>query len=113
MKLPQAQQAFVDSAKVRDYLLSPSHRIGRQKARFFEQLGYTAAHWQQLRADLRRLALEHDVTVGRPSAYGRTYQMRATLTGPSGRSAEVIAIWMVLEGEDVPRLVTAFPGDRP
>jgi hypothetical protein len=33
--LPNSERAIVDEAKVRDYLLSPSHPVGRFKAAFF------------------------------------------------------------------------------
>ena len=33
MRLPGAQRAIIDAAKVRDYLLSPEHPVGRAKAR--------------------------------------------------------------------------------
>jgi hypothetical protein len=42
MKLPGADRAIVDAAKVRDYLLSPEHPVGRFKAVFFGALGYTS-----------------------------------------------------------------------
>ena len=40
VKIPGAERATVDAAKVRDYLLSPEHRVGSAKARFFAQLGF-------------------------------------------------------------------------
>ncbi len=42
MRMPGAERAVIDSAKIRDYLLSPSHPVGRFKAVFFASLGYTA-----------------------------------------------------------------------
>ena len=112
MRLPRASDAVVDAQKVRDYLLSPSHRFGRHKARFFNRLGYVRSHWQLLRDDLVELAKQEDATPGRPNAYGSTYKQHATLTGPSGRSARIITVWIVLLGEKIPRFVTAFPGDE-
>ena len=53
MKLPNASLAIIDSAKLRDYLLSPAHPVGRFKAPFFAALGYAQEQWQQLEADLR------------------------------------------------------------
>jgi len=41
VKLPNADQAFIDPAKLRDYLLSPTHPVGRFKAPFFAAMGYT------------------------------------------------------------------------
>jgi hypothetical protein len=41
MKLPAAESAIIDEAKVREYLLSTEHPVGRFKARFFIGLGYS------------------------------------------------------------------------
>jgi hypothetical protein len=40
VELPKPQGAVVDVEKVRDYLLSSTHPIGRLKAAFFTGLGY-------------------------------------------------------------------------
>ena len=40
MKIPGAERAVIDATKVRDYLLSPEHRVGSAKARFFTALGF-------------------------------------------------------------------------
>ncbi|HET7673949.1 MAG TPA: hypothetical protein VFL54_00355 [Gammaproteobacteria bacterium] len=40
MKLPNAGAAVILPEKVRDYLLSPTHPIGRYKAAFFRSQGY-------------------------------------------------------------------------
>jgi hypothetical protein len=45
MKLPFAENAVVDAEKVRDYLLSRLHPVGRFKAVFFAGLGYTQENW--------------------------------------------------------------------
>ncbi len=43
MKIPNADQAFVDLRKLRDYCLNPEHPRGRHKARLFKgALGWTA-----------------------------------------------------------------------
>ena len=47
---------------------------------------------------------------GQSSQFGRKYEVRGTIRGPSGRGAEVVTVWVILAGDDVPRLVTAFPG---
>ena len=41
MKLPNASGAIIEPAKLRDYLLSPAHPVGRFKAPFFVALGYS------------------------------------------------------------------------
>lgn len=42
--------------------------------------------------------------------YGQKYVVRGMLKGPSGRDAEIVAVWIILTGERVQRFVTAFPG---
>ena len=49
VKLPSGDPAVVSQEKLVGYLLSPFHPMGRHKARFFRQLGYTAANWQAFR----------------------------------------------------------------
>ena len=112
MRLPNAEQAIVPPEKVRDYLLSPGHPIGRAKARFFVALGFRQAEWPVLQAALRAHAGEGDAEPV-PSAYGRKFEVRGMLQGPGGRDAAVVTVWIILAGEEAPRLVTAVPGERP
>ena len=87
MKLPAAERAVIVPAKIRDYLLSTSHSVGRFKAPFFARLGYTRANWRRLEEDLLNLAVSGDAELGRDSPYGQKYEIRGILNGPSGRSA--------------------------
>ena len=111
MKLPAAERAVIEPAKIRDYLLWTSHPVGRFKAPFFASLGYTSANWRSLDEDLRDLAISDDAKLGKDSPYGQKYEIRGTLRGPSGKSAGVLTVWIVLFGGDVPQFVTAFPGE--
>jgi len=113
IKVPNASRAIIETTKLRDYLLSPSHPVGRFKAPFFAALGYSQEQWPQLEADLRAQLILHDAQPVAASSYGQKYEIRAILIGPSGRSAEVVSIWIILAGEDAPRLVTAYPGGTP
>jgi hypothetical protein len=110
MRLPNAERAIVDEAKVRGYLLSTEHPVGRFKAAFLRQLGFTDANWQELQRALLALAQTGDATLDSTSAYGRKFRVRAMLQGPTGRSMSLVAVWIIRSGEDVPRFVTAFPG---
>jgi hypothetical protein len=42
VRLPNADRAVVEEAKVRDYLLSPTQPVGRFKSVFFVALGFSA-----------------------------------------------------------------------
>jgi hypothetical protein len=110
MMLPGSQPAIVEEAKVRDYLLSHTHPVGRFKAVFFEALGYSPAGGERLRQDLRELCRNGAAAEGQASPFGRKYEIRGTLQGPFGRRAEVVTVWVILVGENVLRFVTAFPG---
>ena len=65
MKLPAGERAVIAPAKIRDYLLSTSHPVGRFKAPFFASLGYTKTTWRRLDEDLRSLAASGDAEFGK------------------------------------------------
>lgn len=104
--------AVIDAAKVRDYLLSEAHPVGRFKAEFFKALGFRQDRWQELERALRVHAEQHEAgAVGR-SEYGTKYEEVGPLVGPEGRTAEVLVAWIVRTGENVPRLITAQPARK-
>ena len=109
--IPGAENASVDVAKVRDYLLSPEHPVGRFKAVFFRSLGYERSDWPRLQADLRALCRSGTATEVQPSEFGEKFEVRGILVGPFGRGAETVTVWMVRNGESFPRFVTAYPGE--
>ena len=109
MALPNAELAIVEPEKIRDYLLSPIHPIGRFKAVVFAALGYNQAQWEILRNDLLAVVKSGSSVAGQPSLYGQKHEVDGILVGPSGRSMLVRTVWMVRSADQVPRLVTAFP----
>jgi hypothetical protein len=108
--LPNADCAIVDDAKVREYLLSASHPVGRFKSVFFIGLGFSAEDWTTLRDALLEFARAGDALPGQASPHGLKFEIRATLRGPSGREASVVTVWMISNGQDFAHFVTAFPG---
>jgi len=105
----KADRAVIDAAKIRDYLLSEMHPVGRFKAAFFSALGYSTDRWELLCDDLLALARAGSVTSEKPRPFGRTFEVDGMLTGPTGRSADVRTVWIVRTTEDIPRFVSAFP----
>ena len=108
--LPAVERAHIDPAKIRDYLLSAVHPVGRFKAVVFMALGYRAEDWENLRDDLLALARDGDAVPGQVSAYGQKYEVSGTLRGPNGREAKVTSVWLVPVESEAPRFITAFPG---
>lgn len=107
--IPNADDALIPPEKVRDYLSSVSQPVGRFKAVFFHSLGYTTADRERLEADLRALLI-FEAEVGERTEHGQKYELKGCLTGPAGKSAEIVTAWIILEGESRPRLITAYPG---
>jgi hypothetical protein len=64
--LPNASLAVVEPGKVRDYLLSSTHPVGRFKSVVFIALGYTQQDWAQLRDDLLSHAAMGEALAGEP-----------------------------------------------
>jgi hypothetical protein len=70
MRLPNAERAVIDEGKVRNYLLSRTHPIGRFKAAFFARGGFAPSDWQHLIAQLRLLASRGEAVRGESTQYG-------------------------------------------
>ena len=109
MKLPNHESAIIDERKLRDYLLSPSHPVGRFKAAFFRRLGFGPETADRLRVALLAIASGNDVADQEATIHGRKYLARGILSGPRGESAEVVSVWFLPTGSDRPHLVTVYP----
>ena len=109
MKLPNAHNAIVDDRKVRDYLLSFEHPVGRFKARVFRAAGYQREDWTRLRDDLRALASTLDVTPGVADQFGQRFRGTGRLFAPNGYPLPVLTVWLIPSGSSTPRLITAYP----
>ncbi len=113
VRLPNPTAVIIETEKVRDYLLSSTHPVGRFKAAFFGMLGYTQEDWAGLTRELREIAALDTLAEAEFGRYGNKYRIAANVVGPSGRSASIVTVWIVRHGESVPRFVTAFPGEKP
>lgn len=108
MKLPGGERAVVDIAKLRDYCLNDQHSRGRHKARVFASaLGLTVAHADFLRQELLRAAVECEASESDCDGYGQRCVIDLDVSGPQGR-ASVRSSWIVLSGEDFPRLTSCY-----
>lgn len=75
-KLPNADRAVVDHAKIREYLLSAAHPVGRFKARFFFSLGYASDQWERLRDDILGIGKSGGVSSETATPYGRKFVVK-------------------------------------
>ena len=111
VKLPNAHLAIVDPRKVVEYLLNPAHPRNGGKARFFAALGFSADASVRFIDALRSLAVTGDAVARVESVHGEKYVVDGLLSGHTEKSQPrmVRTVWMTERGQDVPRLVTAYP----
>jgi len=110
MRVPNAHSALIADSKLREYLLSPEHPVGRYKAQYFRGLGYSRDDPERLAADLREI-LSNEVVDTAEIEFGTKYVVHGDLVSPSGATTSIVTVWIILTGDDAPKLVTAYPGD--
>ena len=108
MKLPGADRVRIDERKIRGYLLSRTHPVGRFKARVFAALGFDESSTQALVSELRRIAAHGEVAGLEDTEFGRKYTVPGDLKGSAG-SAQVLTVWIQEAGQEEVRLVTVRP----
>jgi hypothetical protein len=113
MPIPNAEFARVEPEKLTAYLLNVQHPVGGSKARWFRGLGYDPADPTILERDLLALARTSDDYSKKESPFGTKYVVNGLLATPDGREVNLTTVWIVEAGDDRPRLVTAYPGDKP
>jgi len=42
--------------------------------------------------------------------YGKKFIIEGQLECPSGEKVKVVTVWVILEGDNIPRFVTVYPG---
>lgn len=109
MKLPHLDQATIGAEKISEYLLSPTHPVGRHKARFFQQFGFAQSAAATLRTSLLAHARSHEVALVSESRFGKRYAIDGALQSPDGRNPRLRVIWFIESGKEEPRFVTAHP----
>ncbi|HUT56830.1 MAG TPA: hypothetical protein VNA25_03020 [Phycisphaerae bacterium] len=109
MRLPRARDAKVPRSKVLGYLLSRAHPVGRLKAAFFCEFGFSAESWEALAEALAEHAASNEVAVSEKTEFGTRFAVDGPLNTPSGRHPVIRSVWFVELGQSTPRLVTAYP----
>lgn len=108
MRIPNAERAYVERAKITEYLL-----VDEAKAAFFRRFGFTAVEWERLADALVTHANSHDYTGTREAPFGRLYAVEGRLDGPDARRPYVRTVWNLSSEDAAPRFVTAYPRQVP
>jgi len=110
MPIPDVERAVIAPEKVRDYLLNVEHPDGGSKAVWFHSLGCTRDEWQALADDLMAIARNCAQYGIETTQFGIKYKAAGSVGRRNHRPGNVLTVWIV-EGDDPPRLVTAYPDE--
>ena len=105
MKLPT--KTIIGKEKIKNYLLQAKKR--NDKSKWLAQAGYTVDEWQLLQDDLRTQILPLEAILTDQTEYGQMYEIRATLTGPNGRTLRATTVWMTEYESGVTKFITMSP----
>jgi hypothetical protein len=108
-RLPNADKAVVEPAKLTEYLLSLTHEDGMGKAKFFMMFGFTREQADQLETSLLKHGQTQPVVDLKTTEHGVKYVLECAVESPDGRNPCIRSVWIVDAGKTAPRLVTAYP----
>lgn len=109
--MPNSQNAKTPIEKFTKYSLDPGNPNAKGKAEAYRRaLGYTKSNAKELRDKI------HDAVktgAAKPyevdeSEYGTKYKYRIPITGPNGKTKNVIAVYQIDHGSGVPRMITNY-----
>ena len=109
MKLPDKEKAYIPLLKIRDYLLSETHPIGKSKAKFLRSMGFNETNIDLLKQGLLNIARMGDVKEEVSSIHGVKYVIDGLLQTPRGEEVKVRTIWIIDKGQTRPRFITTYP----
>lgn len=109
MKLPHKEKAYIPLLKIKDYLLSETHPIGKSKAKLLRSLGFNETNIGLLKQGLLSIAHGEDVKEAVSSMHGVKYVIDGLIQTPAGETVKVRTIWIIDKGQTHPRFVTTYP----
>jgi len=109
MGLPNAEAARIEADKLEGYLLSETHPVGKFKAKFFRGVGFAESNVDVLLHGLLAIARSEEVIETLSSVHGVKYVVDGVIPAPFGARVKLRTVWIIDQGEDRPRFVTAYP----
>lgn len=105
--LPNSDKAFIRNEKLTEYLLQPTHPIGKSKAKFFNKIASPIANHKDLQQELLWIARNQKVVKIEQTEHGTVYNIDGEIRG-----AKIKTVWFIKSGSDNPHFVTAYPRKR-
>ena len=107
--MPNSALSFVAREKITDYLLSPTHATGKDKAKFFSGFGFNIMEIDVFRNALIEHSVVRDVESNQTSPFGMKYKLVCEIQTPDQRNPCIVSVWIIDSGTDAPKLITAYP----
>ena len=106
--LPHYQRVVIPRVKIEGYVLDPAHPVGKHKAIVFKSaLGFEQSDWELLRDSIIAELPYHEAIAGKTDQHCTRYNVIMPITGPNGRTLDVMTAWKIETGEDYPSFLTA------
>jgi hypothetical protein len=109
VKLLNNDKAYIPPSKLIDYLLSETHSVGKAKAKLLRSVGFNEANVQMLKEGLLTIALTQDAVEVITTPHGVKYVIDGDMATPGGLVIKMRTIWIIDNGQERPRFVTAYP----
>jgi hypothetical protein len=107
-KLPNSQQAFIDTTKLTSYCLNPEHSEGQHKAAVFKAaLNIGLAETEILKNALLQAVQNYSVTAIESNLYGQKYLLEFEMQYQN-KVAIIRSVWLMRHNENFARLVTCY-----
>ncbi len=109
VRLPNRDKAFVKLSKLIGYLLCETYPDGKSKAKLLRAVGFNETNIDILELGLLSIAQDQDVNEVVFSLHGVKYVIEGDLPTPLGGSVSLLTVWIIDNGQEIPRFVTAYP----
>jgi len=106
MKIPNCENAVIPLNKIINYLLSPTHTVGKTKANFFLSIGFNKINLEIM---FRQHIMENEVAEELETNFGKKYIVKGNIIAPNGRKYKLSTIWIIESNKRNPYFVTAYP----
>ena len=105
--------AKIPDEKLTEYALNFEHPTGKEKAKAFkEALGYTKESYTDLKTKILDSFDEKELVYKREDKYGKRYEQIMQITGPNGKTANVLTAWIKDNDNAEPRLTSIYVDKR-
>jgi len=108
MKLPNAENSFIDKEKLIGYCLNDEHYTGKHKARVFSSvLNINSNNYLVLESAIKENILVSDAIFVKKSKYGELFYVDFLMSYLT-KSANIRTSWIIKTGEDFPRMTSCY-----